>query len=264
MPLTPTPTYVAPNEVIQSAWGNSVVDALKWLDTNKVDIQGDTMTGQLTMQTANVSIANGQLIVERPNNNLTWQDAQIQLRDDVGNISFLSMYAAGVAPILRVSQPNGERLEVQNSNQTAYAAIAASAFTVSSARDTKRDIRPVEPVRGKLAQLPVQRFRRTVGPLVTRINDNGIAETIEHGLECSPETCGTTPESPCANFRNEMAAGEKYGLVAEDVAAALPEVATYDSDGNPVGWDIPQMIAVVVQLVTEIDARLTALEGATP
>lgn len=48
MPIT-LPSYVAPNELIQSAWGNGVVNALDELDDEKVDLAGDVMTGTLSI-----------------------------------------------------------------------------------------------------------------------------------------------------------------------------------------------------------------------
>lgn len=50
MPIT-LPSYVATNELIESAWGNAVVDALDELDDEKLDLAGGTMTGQLVVGT---------------------------------------------------------------------------------------------------------------------------------------------------------------------------------------------------------------------
>lgn len=43
------PAAVAPNELIQSAWGNSVVSALDELDDEKLNLAGGEMTGALTV-----------------------------------------------------------------------------------------------------------------------------------------------------------------------------------------------------------------------
>lgn len=43
------PSNVAPNELIQSAWGNSVVSALDELDDEKLNLAGGTLTGMLTL-----------------------------------------------------------------------------------------------------------------------------------------------------------------------------------------------------------------------
>lgn len=49
MPIT-LPSYVAPNELIASAWGNAVVDALDELDTEKLNLAGaQTVVGPLTL-----------------------------------------------------------------------------------------------------------------------------------------------------------------------------------------------------------------------
>ncbi len=53
MPIT-LPSYVAPNELIASAWGNAVVDALAEIDAEKVDNAGDTMSGSLLLDGGSV------------------------------------------------------------------------------------------------------------------------------------------------------------------------------------------------------------------
>lgn len=50
------PSFVAPNELIQSAWGNGVVNALYEIDTEKLNNNAsDTMTGTLTLQPTGTS-----------------------------------------------------------------------------------------------------------------------------------------------------------------------------------------------------------------
>lgn len=59
MPIT-LPGFVAANEVIEAAWGNAVVSALDELDDEKVDLNGDTLTGPLLLaspQSGNVAAA---------------------------------------------------------------------------------------------------------------------------------------------------------------------------------------------------------------
>lgn len=46
------PANVAPNELIQSAWGNSVVDALDELDNEKLNLTGGTVTGTILLEDA--------------------------------------------------------------------------------------------------------------------------------------------------------------------------------------------------------------------
>jgi hypothetical protein len=55
MPIT-LPTFVAPNELIQSAWGNSVVNALDELDDEKMDKSGGAFTGQVSQADDPVSV----------------------------------------------------------------------------------------------------------------------------------------------------------------------------------------------------------------
>lgn len=54
MPIT-LPSFVAPNELIQSAWGNAVVDALDELDDEKLNLTGGTLSGNLAGTTATLS-----------------------------------------------------------------------------------------------------------------------------------------------------------------------------------------------------------------
>jgi hypothetical protein len=51
MPIT-LPTSVAPNELIQSAWGNSVVNALDELDDEKMGTEGGLFSGQVSVSVA--------------------------------------------------------------------------------------------------------------------------------------------------------------------------------------------------------------------
>lgn len=57
MPIT-LPSYVAPNELIQSAWGNAVVNALAEIDNEFVEKAGDTMTGMLVLPSTTPTLAN--------------------------------------------------------------------------------------------------------------------------------------------------------------------------------------------------------------
>lgn len=56
------PSYVAPNELIQSSWGNAVVDALDELDDEKLNLTGGTLSSSLT-----IAGTSGQLRI-RPTN----------------------------------------------------------------------------------------------------------------------------------------------------------------------------------------------------
>lgn len=61
MPIT-LPPFVAPNEIIESAWGNAVVDALDELDDEKFDAVGGTITGSVTME-ANLALTAGSVFI---------------------------------------------------------------------------------------------------------------------------------------------------------------------------------------------------------
>lgn len=50
------PATVAPNELIQSAWGNSVVAALDELDDEKADLAGAAFTGSVTINRASTGV----------------------------------------------------------------------------------------------------------------------------------------------------------------------------------------------------------------
>ena len=55
--------------------------------------------------------------------------------------------------------------------------------------------------------------------------------------------------------------GVRYGLIAEDVAAVDARLATVDAEGNVAGLDGHALIAALVAKVTELQARVDALEG---
>lgn len=79
MPIT-LPSNVAPNELIQSAWGNAVVDALDELDTEKADLAGATFTNNVLVDGA----------VIRPGNT---GGNQVQIVDiDAGNAAYIGLY----------------------------------------------------------------------------------------------------------------------------------------------------------------------------
>lgn len=62
MPIT-APSYVAPNELIQSAWGNATVDALLELDAETIKTTAaQFMTGPLTVNAGNILLPSDDLV----------------------------------------------------------------------------------------------------------------------------------------------------------------------------------------------------------
>lgn len=58
-------------------------------------------------------------------------------------------------------------------------------------------------------------------------------------------------------------AGWYVGLVAEEVAEALPEMVTYDADGNPDAVAYDRLAVALLEVVRHLAERVSALDGKT-
>lgn len=54
----------------------------------------------------------------------------------------------------------------------------------------------------------------------------------------------------------------RIGFVAEDVAAAFPEIAVGGDDSAVKGYDLPALVAILVSAVQRLEERLDAVEAA--
>lgn len=137
-------------------------------------------------------------------------------------IGFHTPYDGGAGLIKFVlHSTDGPQFYFRGLASASWANILASAFVVSSAITSKRDIEDLtdDPV-AKLSGLRPVRYRRP--PAV--------------------DTKGRPEPSP-----------EYLGLIAGDVAAVYPEAVSHDDDGSPNGIDVMAMVAVLVRAVQHVN-----------
>lgn len=211
--------------------------------------------------------------------NLTWNTAHF-LAYPTANTSSqarIALHSPGVAPQLRAVASSGESIACVNSNTTGFAPLVASAFTVGSHPRTKIDREEIaESLLDMVCRLPrPERYRDKIRPMrsgVTqrfasinkrwvessesrqplRPNSERDLETVDH-TECTEDTCGGTSKSPCALIRNDHL---RIGMMATEIPKVFPEAAHYDSEGVPIGWDVPTMVAALVGTIGELNDKL--------
>lgn len=113
MPIT-LPSFVAPNELIQSSWGNAVVNALDELDDEKVDLAGDEMSGQLIVDVSGSTIP----IVVRNGSNvpaIAWRSQT--------DVEYAAIYADSTSFNIRTDGGNPLTLDTQMSINAGGATI---------------------------------------------------------------------------------------------------------------------------------------------
>lgn len=149
-----------------------------------------------------------------------------------------------VGAVWYVNTADAERWHARSSGDGGYVPILASAFTVSSAANTKENIRTEAFEPDLLHKLRPVRFRRKADPHSTR--RVGAATAALFGGEV-PEP----DEQP-----------ETLGLVADELIEILPEAVALDIDGNPLGIDLGVVMAAGIGLMQQVERRLAAIEAA--
>ena len=105
-------------------------------------------------------------------------------------------------------------------------------------------------------------------PNVANASGRGIAnawvtyssERLKENLEPVREALALVQRLTGKRFRWKGSAAPAIGLIAEETVAVLPEAVTPDEEGRPLGLNIVPVVAVLVEAVKELDARLQALE----
>ena len=105
-------------------------------------------------------------------------------------------------------------------------------------------------------------------PNVANASGRGIAnawvtyssERLKENLEPVREALALVQRLTGKRFRWKGSAAPDIGLIAEETVAVLPEAVTPDEEGRPLGLNIVPVVAVLVEAVKELDARLQALE----
>lgn len=155
--------------------------------------------------------------------------------------SGISAYSVdGVNALMWAVNHNVVAWNARNSANTAWVPIKASAFTVSSSAEMKRDIATLDRLdittRGQ--KLRPVRFKRPPSP-------------CPHCLDGSIKS-----DCKACRGRDHRSAGtRKYedtdfvGFIAEEVEPIFPEVCSYDGDGKVDGLDLGALSAVLMVMV---------------
>jgi hypothetical protein len=150
---------------------------------------------------------------------------------------------AGVAGVGWWILPSlGEAWYARSSGDGGYIPIRASAFEVNSARDSKEQIREHKADPTKLKNLRPVKFKRKIDPLTTKRVGQAVAAIFGAEIE---------PEEP---------APDEVGFIAEEMADVLPEAVSYDNTGEIAGINYAPIVANLVSIMQQLDARLDALE----
>lgn len=155
------------------------------------------------------------------------------------------------APQLIAWDQTGERLNVVNYNNTAYRAIAASAFTTVSSLRFKQDVQWVDPTQGEFLPLIEQ-----ITPIWFKNKESGNGG-IHGDHVCEESPCAGTIERPCPCG---VPAAQRFGLAAENIAAVFPAAATFDTEGAAEAVDYQVVSAMLLAAVRELALRVSTLE----
>lgn len=141
-----------------------------------------------------------------------------------GDYGFLYLQGGGAAATLNVNNGLGAGLHVLNGTNATFHPIQASAFTVSSAASTKREIRSEGEALSRLQQVRVVRFKRDY------------PDRMEN------------PPKHIQRFYDL----EEIGFLADELLSVMPEAVALDSNNQPIGINLAVMVALLVKSVQEI------------
>jgi len=206
-------------------------------------------------------------------------------------IAFRTRYSTDRAALARVWNAGGDRLGFRNWGNTAWIALDASAFTVSSSARGKTRIRPARDVGGVLdivvpadRALAYDQMRRVEPVLFDNRHDDDRYHTqrrwpgcVDHDTEADcqevecvnadpdrrtnqfhvcdlTDWCGGTNESPCYDVSQHF---DRVGLIAEALDTVWPKaVAKNVDDGSAIGinYDVVtvELINVVQHLIEHV------------
>lgn len=182
----------------------------------------------------------------------------------------------GVATTLKVVGPNGDAIEVRNSNDTAFSPIKASAFLVNSALSSKTDVRELEDsALESILRLKPVRFKRPMSTVCSWCNGTGEVVTDDGPVVDGDDTPRHKVGDECpvckgkSGVPRRSAQAKKYedsdfiGLIAGEAASEVPELASWTKTETGIEADAIDYAAVVALLVKstqQIESRLSAME----
>ncbi len=267
------PAYVAPNEIIASAWGNDVVDTLVDFNVNKLSRSGGTMTGNLVVLSP--TAANHAARKDYVDNNFVADAGGVMS----GGLTIGNNPSVGPGTLM---EPAGRFLS----------AVAVNSLTNLYAR------------RGNAALSAGGRYAQFMGGDDPGIVERGSIQVAAGGGVAFQATSDERLKEVLGDFTGEDATEalramtpvvywytfgpegtENVGMLAQQLAAAWPRAVDfgivipgvgepgdeweYDEDGNvikhefrPWGIDYSRLTTVLIAGWQALDARITAIEDA--
>lgn len=233
------PSYVAPNELIQSAWGNGVVDALDELDTEKLDLAGGTVTGQVLFNRASTETC---VLVEQ---------------DPLGGYG--SALRADGTLISSVTATGGSTIATANlSIGRGGAAANDTAVYVAFRSDTSSSLNPQGTLRGSIT------VNGSGGGNVAYNTTSDARLKTDIGLN-DQDGLDTLDQIVVRRYRRE-GSDEAVGVFAQELAEVIPGAVTVGGD-DPVDqpWQVAyadeNMIGHLVLAVQQLRMRVAELGG---
>lgn len=259
MPVT-LPSYVAPNELIQSSWGNAVVNALAEANTDFVDKTGNhTMTGILTA--VGFVASTGSVIINTVGEGVNLPagepsfNARATRKDYVDTADLLRVLKAGdtMTGTLLLNSSSGASLEIRKSGSVPYLDLQSdagallgrlSASTAGMVLDSQANL-VFEATNIERARIEATAF--LFGKTASDLNQEGV-EIFVTGSSAIGSIRGTTEDASLQNlYCRHMGAADANAETFIDFARS--------SSGTLIG-SVSQVSTTGVAYNTTSDERL--------
>ena len=294
MALDPNIPVVAPLEVITAAHTNAVRSNIVRLDTDKLDKAGGTVTGNLTVD-ATIAMTGGNTITGIPDPAASGHAVPLGFADgryvNVGGDTMTGALTINTALEAVVAPNGGARMLVGK------AAVGADAVGVQLLGDGRigttvsvaglQNLLCTRDGGGSVSGQPFIQFRTVnqdvigsitmVGTTAVAYNTSSDArlKTVISDVDVDQAATVLRALTPVVYAFNAEPDRHLAGFIAQDLAAAWPDAVTVGAVNPGVGepgvdgfvpWqiDTSRLVPMLVAAWQNLDARLTALEGATP
>lgn len=234
------PAAVAPNELIQSAWGNAVVNALDELDTEKLDLAGGTVTGEVLFNRSGTSYC---VTVEQ---------------DPLGGHG--STLRADGALVTSITGTGGSTIATPNiAIGRGGAAANDTAVYVTFRSDTSTSTNPQGTLRGSIS------VNGSGGGAVAYNTSSDERIKTDVGLGAG-DGLATVERIIVHRYLLDGADAESVGVFAQELAEVLPQAVTVGGDdplAEPwqVGYSDSNIIGHLLLAVQQLQARVAVLEA---
>jgi hypothetical protein len=198
--------------------------------------------------------SNGKFWSWNPTTN-SWADANFVASNVSGGSSTVSMRTNPLASQLRVGTAVQD-IYFRDSVDSAYVSLQAAAFVIGSRLNTKRDVEPL-PHDG----LAVVRRMRPIR-YVQRDHTPLLCDPADEIHQAPAALRGATPLATMANLAavREQSATH-LGFTVDELAELIPEAIHHGEDGEPSGYDLAGVVAVLVHAVQQLAERVDAGTG---